>query len=188
MRSTRWVFCADVTQGQSIDPHFHQVGSAMHMAVVVAFAMFSSLASFGISGSVGSIVEKLPASSTLGSSTPTTTCSHYNAGAGIYFSTYGGPLSATEVSQDSIGLLDAVLGFPWVHGVAHYQNWSTLEIADNVFNWTVLDAVFAAASRHGKRVVLGLQAGVCAPEWLLDDVNVQTARLVIRNSSTDWWV
>ena len=69
----------------------------------------------------------------------------YAPNAGIYFSTYGGPLSAISVSQSSLQLLDAVLSYPYVAGVAHYQNWSTLEVAEGVFNWTVLDAVFAAA-------------------------------------------
>lgn len=46
---------------------------------------------------------------------------------GIYWSTYGGPLQKATVDNVELGLLDDVLAFEYVAGVAHYQNWSTLE-------------------------------------------------------------
>ena len=80
-----------------------------------------------------------------------------------------------------------MLAFGHIAGVAHYQNWSTLEPAHGVYNWTVLDAVFAAAARTNKTVIMGLQAGVCAPRWLLQSQKVATARFVHRNPGWFRW-
>jgi len=35
--------------------------------------------------------------------------------------------------------------FQYIAGVAHYQNWSTLQPGPGMYNWTLLDAIFAAA-------------------------------------------
>jgi hypothetical protein len=84
-------------------------------------------------------------------------------------------------------MLNAILSLPYVAGVAHYQNWSTLEIAEGRYNWTVLDAVFAAAARFNKKVILGLQMGVCAPEWVLDLPDVSTVSFVPANLGWFAW-
>jgi len=64
---------------------------------------------------------------------------------------------------------------------------STLEPTDGAFNWTLLDAVFAAAEKTNKGVILGLQAGVCAPAWLLKTPEVATVRFVHRNPGWYSW-
>ena len=105
---------------------------------------------------------------------------------GIYFSTYGGLLQRSDVSSSALRLLDEVLAFPQVAGIAHYQNWSTLEPVDGgAYNWTVLDAVFAAASRAQKSVILGLQQGVAAPAWLLRKSKTYT--FVHANAGWNHW-
>ena len=111
----------------------------------------------------------------------------YTAGSGIYWSTYGGPLQKPLVANESLALLDAGLGLDHIAGVSHYQNWSALEGTRGVYNWTVLDAVFAAAARHDKFVLLGLQQGVCAPRWLLEDTAVHTVRFVHANPGWYRW-
>ena len=51
----------------------------------------------------------------------------YERGNGLYWSTYGGPVQRSVVTPSSIKLIDDVLAFDYVAGIAHYQNWSTLE-------------------------------------------------------------
>eukprot|EP01043_Picozoa_sp_COSAG02_P069691 COSAG02_NODE_12045_length_1607_cov_3.944960_2_plen_163_part_01 len=79
------------------------------------------------------------------------------------------------------------MALTYVVGIAHYQNWSALENSRGVYNWTVLDAIFAAAERHDKMVLLGLQQGVCAPRWLLEDSAVRTVRFVHANPGWYHW-
>jgi hypothetical protein len=105
----------------------------------------------------------------------------YKKDNGIYYSTYGGLLQRSLVSHSAFDQLDDVLSYDYVKGVAHYQNWSTLEVADGVFNWTVLDNIFNSTAKHGKFVLLGLQMGVCAPKWLLNNTDIQTTRFVHGN-------
>ena len=111
----------------------------------------------------------------------------YTAGNGIYWSTYGSALQRPIVTNESLALLEQGLMLKYVVGIAHYQNWSTLESSRGVYNWTVLDAIFAAAERHGKMVLLGLQQGVCAPRWVLEDSAVRTVRFVHANPGWYHW-
>lgn len=111
---------------------------------------------------------------------------------GLYWSTYGGPLQRAVVPAPDLGLLDNILSFPWIAGVAHYQNFSALEPSDpeqpgGERNWTVLDSVFAAAARHNKSVILGLQMGVAAPAWLLTRADVRTVQFVHANPGWFPW-
>ena len=112
---------------------------------------------------------------------------NYEEGNGLFWSTYGGPVQRSVVSPGSLKLIDDVLSFDFVAGIAHYQNWSTLEVSEGKFNFTVLDAAFAAASSRNKSVILGLQAGVCAPSWLLQSEGVATARFVHSNPGWFGW-
>ena len=47
--------------------------------------------------------------------------------------------------------------------------------------------MFGGARRNHKSVVVGLQAGVCAPRWLLERPDVATARFVHRNPGWFGW-
>jgi hypothetical protein len=111
----------------------------------------------------------------------------YKKDNGIYYSTYGGLLQRSVVPPSAFDQLDDVLSYDYVRGVSHYQNWSMLEIADGVFNWTVLDNIFNSAATHGKHVLLGLQMGVCAPAWLLSKCDVETVRFVHGNPGWRSW-
>jgi hypothetical protein len=91
------------------------------------------------------------------------------------------------VDPESIAMIDQILAFDHVVGVAHYQNWSTLEPAPGTYNYTVLDAVFDGARRRNKSVIIGLQAGVCAPRWVLERPDVLTARFVHQNPGWFGW-
>lgn len=106
---------------------------------------------------------------------------------GVYWSTYAGALQRPVVSVADLKLLDDVLAFPYIAGVAHYQNWSTLQPGPGMYNWTLLDAIFAAAQRHNKSVILGLQMGVCAPAWVLQSRDVHTVRFVHKNPGWYSW-
>eukprot|EP00041_Stephanoeca_diplocostata_P016822 m.333000 g.333000 ORF g.333000 m.333000 type:complete len:473 (-) comp20500_c0_seq1:371-1789(-) len=107
----------------------------------------------------------------------------YSSDAGIYYSTYGGLLQKPSVEEAAFNQLSRVLSYPYIQGVAHYQNWSTWEIANGTYNWTVMDRIFQAASDSRKSVILGLQMGVSAPEWLIgrDAAIVPTASFVHAN-------
>ena len=106
---------------------------------------------------------------------------------GLYWSTYTGPLQRSIVQSSDLAQIDAVLSLGHISGVAHYQNWSTVNPAPGVYNWTVLDAVISGASRCNKSVILGLQMGVCAPAWLLQQANVSTMRFVPNNVGWFGW-
>jgi pectin methylesterase-like acyl-CoA thioesterase len=123
----------------------------------------------------------------LGASAGDTPPCEYEPGNGLFWSTYGGPVQRSVVSPGSLKLIDDVLAFDYIAGIAHYQNWSTLEPRRGEYNWTVLDAAFAAAARTNKSVILGLQAGVCAPSWLLQSEGVVTAHFVHRNPGWFGW-
>jgi hypothetical protein len=111
----------------------------------------------------------------------------YDNHSGIYWSTYGGVVSNSVVPLSALGLIDDVLSFNHIRGVAHYQNWSTLEIEAGVYNWTLLDALFDSAARANKSVILGLQAGVCAPRWLLEQDGVALVKFVHHNPGWFGW-
>ena len=118
----------------------------------------------------------------------TTRLCNYTADNGIYLSTYGSLLQKNVVPQTALLQLDVALGFPYIKGVAHYQNWSTLEIDDGVFNWTIMDAVFDVARKHGKYVILGLQQGVAAPYWLLSTASSRGIHTVdFVHGNPGWW-
>lgn len=117
---------------------------------------------------------------------PGTRC-RYARDNGLYWSTYTGSLQKSIVHTEDFAQAEAVLALDYVAGVAHYQNWSTVNPRPGVHNWTVLDALFAAAARRNKSVILGLQMGVCAPAWLLRQPNVSTVRFVPNNVGWFAW-
>lgn len=126
--------------------------------------------------------------SAIASPAGTASVCNYTADNGIYLSTYGSLMQKAIVSQAALSQLDIALAFPYVKGVAHYQNWSTLEVADGVFNWTVIDAVFDIARKHGKYVILGLQQGVAAPYWLLNGASSYGIPVVdFVHANPGWW-
>lgn len=105
----------------------------------------------------------------------------YSNQSGVFLETYGSELQWAAPPPQALTQLDVALRLPYIRGVSHYQNWSTLEIAPGVFNWTIPDAVFALAAKHDKHVILGLQMGVAAPAWLLTDPQVPTVDFVHAN-------
>ena len=130
----------------------------------------------------------LSAAAALGSGNSVGTRCNYAADNGVYLSTYGSLLQKNVVPKAAFTQLDRALSLPYVRGVAHYQNWSTLEVDDGVFNWTTIDAVFDVARKHRKYVILGLQQGVAAPYWLLNEAaarGIRTVDFVHRNPG--WW-
>lgn len=62
-----------------------------------------------------------------------------------------------------------------------------MPLYQGVYNWTLLDALFGAAMRHNKSVILGLQLEVCAPSWLLESGNVTTVQFVHANFGWFRW-
>ena len=108
----------------------------------------------------------------------------YDADNGVYMSTYGSLLQRTHVPPAAYTQLELALALPYIKGVAHYQNWSQLEMSEGVYNWSVVDRIIDAAGRFGKHVILGLQMGVCAPAWLLENaavLGIQTVDFVHAN-------
>jgi len=67
-----------------------------------------------------------------------------------------------------------VFADPSVSGVDIFMQWSQLEPESGVFNWSVLDCVFAQADDHNKFVALTLSPGFTTPAWVLELPGVQT--------------
>ena len=63
---------------------------------------------------------------------------------------------------------------PSVSGVDIFMQWSRLEPESGVFDWSVLDCVFAEADNHNKFVALTLSPGFTTPSWVLQLPGVQT--------------
>ena len=114
------------------------------------------------------------------SSTTNASC-EYQPDNGIYYSTYGGELQQSVVQESAFAQLEIVLSYNYIRGVSHYQNWSTLEISDGVYNFTTIDRIFDMVEQHHKYVILGIQQGVCVPKWVLQDPRVHTVDFVHGN-------
>lgn len=75
-----------------------------------------------------------------------------------------------------------------------FAEWPTIKIGARwrsklvcTTNWTLLDALFDSAARANKSVILGLQAGVCAPRWLLEQDGVALVKFVHHNPGWFGW-
>ena len=69
---------------------------------------------------------------------------------------------------------DAILKNPGIVGVMIGIPWKEVERTENKFDWSKLDARINEAGAAGKKVVLAITASaVKAPEWLLNNSNVQ---------------
>lgn len=66
--------------------------------------------------------------------------------------------------------LDALLGNPAVSGAAVRVFWSTLQPAKDKYDFSKIDAVFAAAVAKHKTVQLILLPGFGTPSWVLDEL------------------
>ncbi len=102
---------------------------------------------------------------------------------GIYLLTY----ASTTQSPVFERKLEAALAMSYVKGVSHHQEWRTLEPREGVYDWRELDLVFDLARKHGKQVILGVQAGVMAPAWLLRKDGVRTVDFVHNNPGWTAW-
>jgi len=60
----------------------------------------------------------------------------------------------------------AVLANPNVDGLALRYSWNQLEPREGNFNWSPIDVQVAAARAHGKKVSLGVTAGIRTPAWV----------------------
>lgn len=55
---------------------------------------------------------------------------------------------------------------PYVEGIVVRSNWKSLEPSEGRFRWDYFDSAAADASRHGRRVMMGVLPGVMTPEWV----------------------
>jgi len=83
---------------------------------------------------------------------------------GIYMSTYGGNLNSPQFEQQ----VDAALALPYIRGIAHYQQWNTFEPQQGTYDFRQLDVVVQRAKKAGKFCIIGMQAGVMSPAWVMD--------------------
>lgn len=63
---------------------------------------------------------------------------------------------------------------PYMSGVAYQIAWNKIEPAEGEFDWSKLDALFAAAEQSKKWVHLLIFAGFHSPEWALQDVKTES--------------
>ena len=79
-------------------------------------------------------------------------------------STYGGSLDSPRFEQQ----LDAALALPYIRGIAHYQQWTTFEPQQGKYDFRQLDTVVQRVKKAGKFCIIGMQAGVMSPAWVMD--------------------
>ncbi|PYJ13647.1 MAG: hypothetical protein DME93_02710 [Verrucomicrobia bacterium] len=79
-------------------------------------------------------------------------------------------------ADDPIG---PISDHPWlnvnVDGLRVRTGWDDLEIADNVYNWPLIDDCLANALTSGKFIGLGVISGLDAPPWLMGGVTFTDA-------------
>jgi hypothetical protein len=63
---------------------------------------------------------------------------------------------------------------PFMSGVAYQIAWNKIEPAEGQFDWSKLDALFAAAEQSKKWVHLLIFPGFHSPEWALQDVKTES--------------
>jgi len=83
---------------------------------------------------------------------------------GIYMSTYGGNPTSPQFEQQ----LDAALALPYIRGIAHYQQWNTFEPQQGTYDFRQLDEVVRRVKKAGKFCIIGMQAGVMSPAWVME--------------------
>jgi hypothetical protein len=108
----------------------------------------------------------------------------YRDGDGIYMLMYG--TSREEPMFTS--KMNAALSLPYIQGIAYYQQWNELEPEmQGQFEWRQLDNAFDAVKQHGKKIILGMQAGVMSPQWLIEHPDVETIDFVHGNPGWSAW-
>lgn len=74
---------------------------------------------------------------------------------------------------------DAVLNNPNIEGVLLSARWRNIETSKGRYNWSKLDKKIDNIANAEKKVVLNIMtSGVNAPEWLIDDPEVETFEFV----------
>jgi hypothetical protein len=66
------------------------------------------------------------------------------------------------------GLTQDLLQQTFVKGGDATTAWKDVEVANDVWNWTAMDEVFAVQAAAGFYIETSLQAGPMAPTWLYD--------------------
>src|SRR5690242_12264544 len=70
------------------------------------------------------------------------------------------------LSDGRAAIPPAVLSNPNVDGLALRYWWDELEPREGAFDWRQIDDQIAAAHAHGKKVSLGVTAGIHTPDWV----------------------
>ena len=102
---------------------------------------------------------------------------------GIYMLTY----SSTTNSPTFERKMDIALSQDYIKGISHYMEWDKLEPVENEYDWRQLDLVFDRVKKYGKYCIIGFQAGVMAPRWLLERPIVKTVDFIHGNPGWTAW-
>jgi hypothetical protein len=108
----------------------------------------------------------------------------YRESDGIYMSMYGLGPDQRKFHR----AINAALQLPYIKGIAYYQEWDELQPnSKTLYNWEKFDFAVKAAKFHKKKIILGLQAGVVSPKWVLKDSQVATFKFVHGNAGWIGW-
>ncbi|WP_233231611.1 glycosyl hydrolase family 28-related protein [Tichowtungia aerotolerans] len=107
----------------------------------------------------------------------------YEEGDGIYMLMYGTSREEPAFTDK----MNAALALPYIKGIAYYQQWNELETGQDQFEWRQLDNAFNAVKQHGKKIIIGMQAGVMSPQWLIDRADVECIDFVHGNVGWSEW-
>jgi hypothetical protein len=80
---------------------------------------------------------------------------------------------------------EGVFTDPSVSGVDVDIQWDTLESAQDTYDWSALDCMFAQANSHNKFVALDIIPGFGSPSWVLQLPGVQTQSFKFAYFDTD---
>lgn len=108
----------------------------------------------------------------------------YRDGDGIYMLMYG----TSREEPMFTNKINAALSLSYIKGIAYYQQWNELEPdVQGQFEWRQLDNAFNAVKQHNKKIIIGMQAGVMSPQWLIEHPDVQTIDFVHGNVGWSAW-
>ncbi len=89
---------------------------------------------------------------------------------GLYPASAQMPVGVSYLGNSDRESLQSVLDNPNVDGLSIRASWSTVEPADNVYDWSFIDSEVAKAAASGKWVFLRIMTQSAKPQWVTDEI------------------
>src|SRR3989344_6818544 len=75
---------------------------------------------------------------------------------------------ALGLSGDSVDDIATMITNPNIDAIFASSQWDKIEISDNVSDWSSIDRYVEEAAKAGKKVSIGVRAGIATPQWVYD--------------------